>query len=327
MRAFVHSVFAAVALCACQHAAPPIRELRIEAASGVTIYAEQYGDGPNLVVAPGRLFLVNEFRTLASQDRTLILYDMRNRGGSSPVADGAKITIMDDVRDLESLRRHFGAERFSLIGYSYLGLMTALYASEYPNRVDRLVQIGPVPRRFDTQYPATLRAGEDSLSDEGRSARMAWNAARDAYNAERDSGQTPGANMRDLCEISARASAFWVVGNPANAARVPSNCWYENEWPSNFARHLSFHFADLQQRDFPRERFAALRLPVLTIHGTLDRNAAYGAGREWAQTFSNGRLITVQGGAHQVWLDDPSVITDTDAFLRGAWPARAEIVR
>lgn len=327
MKAAFLSVAVAFALSGCQHAAPSapaMQELRIETAPGVTLYVEKYGAGPNVVIAPNRLFMANEFRSLAASDRTLILYDMRNRGASSRVEDGALLTILEDVRDVEALRQYFGAERISLIGYSYLGLMTALYAREHADRVERLVQIGPVPRRFGTEYPPEQRAGEDSLSDEGRAALAAWNAASQAYDAARDAGQAPALSMAELCELNARSTAFALVGNPANASRVPNNCRYENEWPSNFGRHLSFHFADIQQRDFPRERFTALTLPVLTIHGTLDRNAAYGAGREWAQTFSDGRLITVPGGAHQVWLDDPAVLGDIDTFLRGDWPARAE---
>jgi pimeloyl-ACP methyl ester carboxylesterase len=57
----------------------------------------------------------------------------------------------------------------------------------------------------------------------------------------------------------------------------------------------------------------------------LDRNAPYGAGLEWATTFRNGRLITVPGGAHQLWLDDPGILADIDRFLAGSWPERAQI--
>jgi hypothetical protein len=35
-------------------------------------------------------------------------------------------------------------------------------------------------------------------------------------------------------------------------------------------------------------------------------------------------LITVEGGAHQLWLDDPTVLPDIDKFLAGEWPARAQ---
>lgn len=44
-------------------------------------------------------------------------------------------------------RAHYGAEHVSLIGFSYLGLMTAIYASRHPDRVERLAQLGPAPAK------------------------------------------------------------------------------------------------------------------------------------------------------------------------------------
>ena len=44
------------------------------------------------------------------------------------------------------------------MGYSYLGFMVVLYAMDHPDRVERLVQLGPVPRKFGTEYPASLDA-------------------------------------------------------------------------------------------------------------------------------------------------------------------------
>jgi pimeloyl-ACP methyl ester carboxylesterase len=37
------------------------------------------------------------------------------------------------------------------------------------------------------------------------------------------------------------------------------------------------------------ERYAALRIPVLTIHGTQDRNAPFGGGREWVAHLPEAR--------------------------------------
>jgi proline iminopeptidase len=314
--------FAPLLLAACSSSGmmaqtPRAEAFQVQTAPGVTLYVVKYGAGPNVVIAPGRLFIENEFRDLARPDRTLVLYDMRNRGASSRVEDESQINIAEDVRDLEALRRHLGAPRASLIGYSYLGLMVALYATEHPDRVERLVQIGPVPRVF-ADYPRNDRANAETLSDEGRAALEAWLVARDAATSETD--------QRALCEIEAGFSSFWLVGDPGKAGMVANTCRYENEWPANLQRHFGLHFRDLQARTFPVEPFASLAAPVLTIHGTRDRNAPYGGGRDWARTFPSGRLITVEGGAHNVWLDEPSVIADIDRFLRGEWPASAEAV-
>lgn len=296
----------------------PTAKGQVETAPGVSIYYERYGTGPNFVLVPGRLFMP-DFAALARPDRTLILYDMRNRGLSRRVEDVAQINIMRDVEDVEALRRHFGAEKVSLVGFSYLGLMVALYATQHPDRVERLVQIGPVPRRFGTPYAADQQAGDDSLSPEGKAAAAAWTALR--ANLEKpDFAIDPKAG----CEVLQLYSAYRLVGNPANHVRVPNTCRYDNELLAGLNRHFGAHFADLQKRDFAREPFTKLEQPVLTLHGTLDRNAPYGSGLEWATTFRNGRLVTVEGGAHQLWLDDPSVISDIDRFLAGHWPERAQ---
>ncbi len=287
----------------------------VTTAQGVTIHYERYGSGSQAILIPGRLFMP-EMRQLEKPVRTLVLYDMRNRGQSGRVADVAQINVMTDVADVEALRRHFGFEKVSLVGYSYLGLMVALYARDNPDRVERLVQIGPVPRNFTTAYPDDQTAGIATLSAEGTAAANAWRAIRNAASA--------GSDQQELCRAQGRFMAYLLVGNPANHTKVPDACVYENEHYANQGRHLEAHFGDLQKRDFAKEPFTKIKVPVLTVHGTLDRNASYGSGLEWATTFPNGRLITVAGGAHQVWLDDPAVVTDIDAFLGGKWPERAQ---
>ena len=73
--------------------------------------------------------------------------------------------------------------------------------------------------------------------------------------------------------------------------------------------------------------FRQIEKPVLVVHGTQDRNAAYGGGRDWAMTFPNARLVTVEGAAHCAWADDPELVLGAiDAFLGGNWPETSERV-
>jgi pimeloyl-ACP methyl ester carboxylesterase len=70
-----------------------------------------------------------------------------------------------------------------------------------------------------------------------------------------------------------------------------------NEWPVNLRRHFEYHFTGVQRLEVSRDAVARVKAPVLTIHGTWDRNAPYAAGREWALTLPNARLITVERAA------------------------------
>jgi proline iminopeptidase len=281
---------------------------------GVRLYYEKLGRGPRTVIVPGRLFLVRDLAPLA-KSHTLILYDMRNRGRSSRVEDGQLLTIQKDVEDLEAVRRHFRVERFVPVGYSYLGFMVVLYAMDHPDRVERLVQLGPVPRKFGTEYPASL-LHQDSVP-----------VVDSAVAARLDSLERTGwarAHPQEFCRES-QASRVRLVGDPSRATRLMDPCDMPNEWPVNLERHFEHHFGAVQRLDVPRESLSRVRVPVLTIHGTWDRNAPYAAGREWALTLPNARLITIERAAHQVTVDAPEIVLPAiDTFVGGRWPERAE---
>lgn len=293
----------------------------VEVEPGIRLHVERIGNGAQIVIVPGGFLYGQEINELARPDRTLVLYDMRNRGRSSRVVEDERITIQADVADLEAVRRHVGAGTASLIGYSYLGLMAMLYAVEHPDRVDRVVQIGPVPIRWDTEFPPDL----------------VWRDPEPIIPAEelaelrrlREDGlirTDPGG----YCLRSERLARLRLVVDPRNAERIDyrARCAMENEWPVNFERHLSLHFGrSIRNFDPPRDAFRAFPKPVLTVHGTMDRNASFAGGVEWATILPQGRLIIAPRAAHQVWLDYPAFFREVDAFLDGDWPGSAVEVR
>jgi pimeloyl-ACP methyl ester carboxylesterase len=280
------------------------------------LFYQKIGSGRNTVIIPGGLFLARDFKALA-KDRTVIFYDMRNRGRSDRIEDTSKITIEADVRDLEAIRKHFGVAKFSAVGYSYLGMMIVLYAMQHPERINRLVQIGAVPLKYDTEYPAHLvNRDQAQVVDQAE-----WNEIQE-WRKQGLNKSKP----KEFCEKQWRVWRRLMVGDASKAQKLDSPCDMPNEWPVNFDRHLEAHFVgSVQKMKVPKEQVAAkVKHPVLTIHGTKDRNAPYGAGREWALILPNARLISVAGAAHAVFVDEPAVLTYIDEFLRGRWPAKAE---
>jgi proline iminopeptidase len=285
---------------------------------GVRLYYQKTGSGPRTVIVPARLFLVNVVKRLGP-GVTVIAYDMRNRGRSDAVADGSRITIQADVEDLEVIRRHFGVERFSTIGYSYLGMMVVMYAMKHPQRVERLVQIGPVPLKWDTPFPKELTANDTTPVVDPE--------AEKALEAMRAKGLDVSEPKR-FCEQDRLVYRASLVGDPTKADQLEDVCDMPNEWPVNLARHFQFHFEGVKRLVVSKADVARVTVPVLTIHGTKDRNAPYGAGREWATLLPNARLLTVKGAAHAAWIDAPDLVFSAlNSFLRGDWPAEAAAVR
>jgi proline iminopeptidase len=303
--------------------AQTVEEGYVSTEDGTRLYYQKVGHGPRTVIIPGALFLFNNLRQL-TEGRTLIFYDMRGRGRSAPIPDNRKsemVSIYHDVKDVERISRHFNVEKFSLIGYSYLGLMVVMYGMDHPGRVERIVQIGPVPLKFGTKYPDNL-TNSDKLADIG--------ASRDEIaKVEKmlDEGYDKS-NPQDFCEKQWQVTRFRLVGNPANVDKLGQGlCDLPNEWPMNLGKHFQYSFVSVQRLDIPREKVAQVSIPVLTIHGTKDRNAPYGAGREWALMLPNARLLTVKGAAHQSFAEYPeAVIPAIRTFLDGKWPAGSEKV-
>jgi len=156
------SLFLAITFCT--HAKHPI-EGTITTSDGVQLYYCLVGSGPDTVVVPAAAYLVREFKRLAP-GRTLIFYDARNRGRSASTSDSTHLGIQYGLADLEKVREYFGIKKMSLIGWSYLGAMVALYAEEHPMQVDRIVQVDPMPPRKDPYWEQfqTVRAARlDSL--------------------------------------------------------------------------------------------------------------------------------------------------------------------
>jgi pimeloyl-ACP methyl ester carboxylesterase len=287
-------------------AASQTEEGFLETSDGVRLYFEKSGSGAATLILPGRLFLYPDFRVL-DESFTVIAYDMRNRGRSSFVQDGSLLTLEHDVQDLEAVRRHFGVERFSTVGYSYLGKMVVFYALRHPERVRRIVQIGAVPMALATEYPAELRNDDrEQVLDPKARARLR------ALREEDFHLQQP----EKYCEEEWLVTRVLLVGDSADVDKLgEGNCAMPNEWPTNFTRHLFHHFGSMSRFDLTAADVAGLRHPVLTVHGTKDRNAPYGGGKEWAEALPNARLFEVEGAAHQAWVDRPDVLAAIREFL------------
>jgi pimeloyl-ACP methyl ester carboxylesterase len=214
------------------------------------------------------------------------------------------------------VRQKIGAERVALIGWSYLGMMVMRYAAEHPERVQRVIQIGPVPGRFGMPIPDSLMAHDSvPVPDSASLARLAH------LRATGLAGRDP----RAYCEQDYLVNRVRLVGNPGVVALVPDLCGMPTEWPTVLERHFALLFRSIARDEGPGwGSYAQLSFPVLTVHGTQDRNAPFGAGREWSARLQDGRLLRVRGGGHMVWLDAPRIVFPAiDRFLRGEWPRDA----
>jgi proline iminopeptidase len=145
----------AMLLVAC-HPGPPsppgdqASEGRV-AGDGASLFYRMVGTGPDVLVmihgGPGMDmgYMVPDFRPLEAHHR-LLYYDQRGSGRSELLRDDASLyTMARHVADLEALRRQFGLERMTLVAHSFGPAIAASYAIAHPERVARMIFLGPVP--------------------------------------------------------------------------------------------------------------------------------------------------------------------------------------
>ncbi len=282
---------------------------------GVRLFYHKLGDGPRALIIPNGIYLYNDFKYLADS-RTLIFYDVRNRGRSDSVTEASKLTrgIHHDVDDLEAVRRHFRASQVDVLGHSYIGLMVALFAMKYPASVNRVVQIGPMQPSSGKQYPAHLRCADGTLS------RVLSKLAE--LQKERPSGDPE----EDCKKFWAILGEIYVV-DPADAEKINwGRCDLPNE--RNFRKYWSeFIGPSIESLDLSADEVAKAQAPVLIVHGIKDRSSPYGGGRDWALMLPNARLVTVENAAHAPWIEAPELVFEPiETFLGGKWPESAQKV-
>ncbi len=293
----------------------PPSEGYVTTEDGVRLFFQTLGHRPQMVVIPNGIYLFDDFKPLAER-RTLITYDLRNRGLSDAVGETSspKRGIQADVDDLEAVRRHFGIDRLDVIGHSHMGLMVILYAMKYPAHVERVVQVGPTGPHPGKQYPAHLTGADDTLREVlGRLAQL-----------QKERGST---DPKELCRKFWSVLRLLYVANPADADRIDwGRCDLPNEL--NFLKYWNESILpSIQSLRLTAEEVAKVQTPVLTIHGTRDRSAPYGGGREWALLLPNARLVTVENAAHAPWIEAPETVFGAiGAFLDGTWPEAARKV-
>jgi proline iminopeptidase len=288
--------------------AAKVEEGSVTTPDGVKLYYRKISGGSPITLIVPLDFVLHEPLQQFADVATIVTYDLRNRGKSSRTADVKTLTIDQDVADLEAVRAQLKVDKFIPVGFSYLGKVVAMYASRYPERVSRVIQLGPVANR---------------MADFPRIPAQEFGAAPEDVQKLQEL-QAAGAMEKDpraFCEAQGTVLNAYLVGNPARASKDVSFCAMENEWPVNLNKTVGTLWPSIEQAFLSSDALKKIAVPVLVIHGDKDRNAPYAGGRAWAASLPDARLVTVPGAAHAAWRDDPvTVFGAMRHFVRGEWP-------
>lgn len=278
----------------------PVSEGHVVAADGTPLFYRVVGDGPDTVVAvhggPGlHMGSLVSFEPLAAGG-TVIFYDQRGGGRSSLPQHAEQVIAALHVSDLDAVLRHFRIERATLLGHSWGALLAGLYAGEHPQRVARLILVGPMPVRAEP-YVRQVAAKLPSLLG-GDSTRFR------ALHAAWDTTSAPHALCRELVPITMRAggavdtAAIGRVTSGVCSTSVPAEA-FRIGW----TRAPLWTLTSLGPWDL-RQRLRAVPAQTLVVWGPRDPNSE-AAAREWVAALPNARFATIPGTGHYPFAEDP----------------------
>jgi haloacetate dehalogenase len=133
---------------------PGFTTARVETTGGVTINAVQGGSGPPLLLLHGAPLTLYTWRDVApglAEDYTVIAADLRGYGDSSKpqgLPDHSNYSKRAMAQDQVDVMRHFGFDRFAVVGQDRGGRVTHRMALDHADKVTKAVLIDIVPTHY-----------------------------------------------------------------------------------------------------------------------------------------------------------------------------------
>ncbi|WP_193317871.1 MULTISPECIES: alpha/beta fold hydrolase [Streptomyces] len=237
---------------------------------------------------PGLWDYLGPVAQLLDGNRVVHRFDQRGCGRSDPSDDQR---VARAVADLECLRRHFGHERWAVIGHSFGATLALAYAWTHPERVASLVPLGSTGLG-DWRTPA--RAEHARRASAQQRARLAELSGRERRSAEEER------EFRTLAWFTDHADRERAWAWAAQDAAAP----HAINWTAN--RRLARE-VDSWPEETVRARCRRITAPATVVHGAGDpRPAATAAAL--AAALPHGRFVPIPDAGHHPWREQPSVL-------------------
>jgi proline iminopeptidase len=293
---------------------------------GVRLHHFHRGQGrPILFVHGGPGFPIRQtmpWLDALDADYTVHYYDQRGCGLSSRPFDRfenpndyanmkqleATLGLGAQIADLERIRRLLGEERLILVGHSFGGFLAALYAAEFPQRVEKLVLLAPA-----NMLVMPLPEGEDLFTNARDRLPPDRQVEFDGFLEEYlDFGALFDHDEDSLARMNLRLGNFLLegMGHPALPVPEPGAAVENGGWMIQ-AMYLS-----MGRRHDYTGALAAITAETLVVHGDQDLQPVAGS-RQYTQGIANAELFEVAGADHFLMGDHPDLARRVASFLQG----------
>jgi proline iminopeptidase len=294
----------------------PTTEGYFQGAGGVRLFYRVAGDDNDPIVflhgSGGGINIGGyDMEPLAARGHRLLMFNARGAGRSEIITDATKLRIEDFVQDVEAFREKFGLKKFGLTGVSWGSVVALKYITAYPQRVSRVVFLGPESPTLAFYQERQQHLDSLKTDKERQEEKQVRERIRTA----------PDAEVPALCKELFQASHRWYVVDTNHLKQTRQDpCAY----PVAGLRNAQFVFqsglASLGEWDF-RSEMKSVTMPALVLEGA-GTNVPLDATQEWVKSLPNAHFLLIPNAGHLIWADQPeAVISAMHEFFRGNWPA------
>lgn len=221
---------------------------------------------------------------LAGAGRYVIRYDNRDTGLSTHYEPGKPGYELGELaEDAAQVLDAYGLSSAHIVGMSMGGMLAQLLALKHPDRVRSLTIISTSP------------VGVDTSSLPGMTPEYAEHSAKGESVDWSDRKQVIDFVVADMAAIASTKHPHDPVAARAHVER-------DYDRAKNFQSVVNHFMAVDSSKSQPS--LADLKVPLLVMHGTSDPLISYPHGEASAAAVAGARLVTIEGGGHEVHEDD-----------------------
>jgi pimeloyl-ACP methyl ester carboxylesterase len=282
------------------------------------LYFKTIGRGPDTVLvvhdgpARGMSSVAPDLDRLA-RTHVLVFFDQRGGGktemGELPTGGSwmrHPLYLLQHTRDIEAVRMHLGLQTVNLLGFGWGGGLAALYATDHPQRVRRLVLVDPIPPSMDPYQAQAAAARAGRLGPAGvallDSLRESWTTSADVAATCRRFFRT-----RYSAEVADPGSVSRIRGDPCEAPpRVVRDHPRAEEQTLRFLQSWKW-----------QPMLSAIRAPTLVVRGDRDP-VPESAAKDWVDSIPEASLLVVPGAGSFPHVEQPDrFFPAVERFIRG----------
>lgn len=227
-----------------------------------------------------------------SDTKTILVVDLLGFGQST--SPDSTVRVSQQVAALKSALDAHGIARIHLVGHSYGGMVSTLFASQYPERVRSLVLIDPLHRHFELKHLDSLQ--------------RAWGRPIEEVLLPRDVESYDA-----MMEVS--------VYDPFFLPAFMKQQVLETIYRENIQQRESMLRAVRQDEAWIREQAKGSALPTLLIWGAHDALFPPRGACQLAQDFPRSRTVLIPKAGHIPHMERPfSVLDSLEVFFSAQSP-------